>query len=81
MAKLKRSVSKKVPVALATKLHLNTEVIYVDPSGKERHARVVSGDSETVNLVVTMDDPIQPIQHISDVQRGRGSKPHTWHPK
>lgn len=63
-----------------TKL-LGEEVVYVDAEGKACHARVVAGDSETVNLVVTCNDAQNPTKLVSNVKRGKGSSPHTWHTK
>lgn len=71
----------KKPMAPATTKFLNQEVVYVDAEGQERHARVVAGDSETVNLVVTFNDATNPTRHIPNVKRGKGSTPHSWHPK
>lgn len=70
--------AKPVP---ATPKMLNKSVIYVDHEGRERHARIVAGDSETVNLVVTVDDPQNPSRHVQNVKRGKGSTPNTWHPE
>lgn len=71
---------KPKPVPATTKM-LNKSVIYVDHEGKEKHARIVAGDSETVNLVVTVDDPQNPSRHVQNVKRGKGSTPNTWHPE
>lgn len=72
---------KKPPMVPATTKFLNQEVVYVDSEGKECHARVVAGDSETVNVVVTMNDVQNPTKLVPNVKRGKGSTPHTWHPK
>lgn len=82
-AKVEAKTPQAQPAKPAGKLNkmIGKDVVYVDSGGSEYHARIVAGDSETVNLVITRDSKDNPIQHISNVKKGTGSKPHTWHEK